>query len=136
MVSCALQYPNTTHYGNTIECLGISITKLSLTSRSGNSQKNHNNQPKVAQVIAEQVKKGEKAIVGVMIESNLKEGNQKVPPEGPAGLVEGVSITDACISWENTVTVLENLAAAVQERRRVNGSAPGAEAQVSMLEED
>ncbi|KAG6028329.1 3-deoxy-7-phosphoheptulonate synthase [Claviceps sp. Clav32 group G5] len=102
----------------------------------GNSQKNHNNQPKVAQVIAEQVKKGEKAIVGVMIESNLKEGNQKVPPEGPAGLVEGVSITDACISWENTVTVLENLAAAVQERRRVNGSAPGAEAQVSMLEED
>lgn len=71
-----------------------------------------------------------------MIESNLKEGNQKVPAEGPAGLVEGVSITDACISWENTITVLEKLAAAVQERRRVNGSTPNEEAKVSMLEED
>lgn len=102
----------------------------------GNSQKNHNNQPKVAAVVADQIKKGEKAIVGVMIESNLNEGNQKVPAEGPAGLVEGVSITDACISWENTTTVLENLAAAVQERRRVNGSTPNEEAKVSMLEED
>lgn len=52
-----------------------------------------------------------------MIESNINEGNQKVPAEGPSGLKKGVSITDACIDWESTVTVLEDLAAAVRERR-------------------
>jgi 3-deoxy-7-phosphoheptulonate synthase len=58
-----------------------------------------------------------------MIESNIHEGNQKVPAEGPAGLKKGVSITDACIDWESTVTVLEDLAAAVKERRVKNGKA-------------
>ena len=52
-----------------------------------------------------------------MLESNLVEGSQKVPPEGPSGLKRGVSITDACIGWETTVDVLEELAAAVRERR-------------------
>jgi len=52
-----------------------------------------------------------------MIESNIHEGNQKVPAEGPAGLKKGVSITDACIDWETTVETLEELAAAVRERR-------------------
>ncbi|KAI5299818.1 hypothetical protein KEM56_002947, partial [Ascosphaera pollenicola] len=84
------------------------------------------NQPKVAHTIAEQVKAGEEAIMGVMIESNIYEGNQKVPKEGPAGLVKGVSITDACINWETTVQVCEELAEAVRSRRKVraaNGSA-------------
>lgn len=57
-----------------------------------------------------------------MIESNINEGNQKVPPEGPSGLKKGVSITDACINWENTVVVLEDLAAAVRARREANAS--------------
>jgi 3-deoxy-7-phosphoheptulonate synthase len=57
-----------------------------------------------------------------MIESNIGEGNQKVPAEGPAGLKRGVSITDACIGWEDTVTVLEDLADAVRTRRQVNSS--------------
>lgn len=57
-----------------------------------------------------------------MIESNIGEGNQKVPAEGPAGLKRGVSITDACIGWEDTVTVLEDLADAVRTRRSVNSS--------------
>lgn len=52
-----------------------------------------------------------------MIESNLAEGNQKVPPEGPSGLKKGVSITDACINWDTTVEVLEQLAASVRARR-------------------
>jgi 3-deoxy-7-phosphoheptulonate synthase len=52
-----------------------------------------------------------------MIESNIHEGNQKVPKEGPSGLKYGVSITDACIDWETTVTVLRDLAAAVKQRR-------------------
>ncbi|KJZ78563.1 Phospho-2-dehydro-3-deoxyheptonate aldolase, tyrosine-inhibited [Hirsutella minnesotensis 3608] len=86
----------------------------------GNSLKDHNNQPKVAKSIGDQLREGEEAIIGVMIESNINEGNQKMPPEGPSGLKRGVSITDACINWENTVTVLEDLAAAVRVRREVS----------------
>jgi 3-deoxy-7-phosphoheptulonate synthase len=56
-----------------------------------------------------------------MIESNINEGNQKVPAEGPAGLKKGVSITDACIDWDSTVAVLEDLSAAVAERRSKAG---------------
>ncbi|KAM0556960.1 hypothetical protein ACHAPJ_005639 [Fusarium lateritium] len=88
----------------------------------GNSSKDHKNQPKVAKVVGDQLREGEKAIVGVMIESNIGEGNQKVPAEGPSALKRGVSITDACISWEDTVSVLEDLADAVRTRREVNGS--------------
>ncbi len=47
-------------------------------------------------------------------------GSQKVPKEGKAGLQYGVSITDACIGWEDTVSVLDNLANAVKERRKVS----------------
>jgi 3-deoxy-7-phosphoheptulonate synthase len=83
----------------------------------GNSNKDHRNQPKVAQVIGDQIRDGETGIVGVMIESNLNEGNQKVPAEGPSGLKKGVSITDACIGWDSTVEVLEQLAEAVRARR-------------------
>lgn len=102
----------------------------------GNSQKDHNNQPKVAKVIADQVREGERAIVGVMIESNIGAGNQKVPAEGPSGLKRGVSITDACIDWEHTITVLEDLASSVRARRKVNSGVPSEEAKVSTLEED
>ncbi|KAF2687130.1 phospho-2-dehydro-3-deoxyheptonate aldolase-like protein [Lentithecium fluviatile CBS 122367] len=87
----------------------------------GNSNKDHRNQPKVAKVVADQLREGETGIVGVMIESNIHEGNQKVPAEGPSGLKKGVSITDACIDWESTVAVLEELAAAVRERRSKRG---------------
>ena len=75
------------------------------------------NQPKVAETIAEQLRQGESAITGVMIESNINAGAQKVPAEGSSALKKGVSITDACIDWEMTVDVLENLAAAVRSRR-------------------
>jgi 3-deoxy-7-phosphoheptulonate synthase len=54
-----------------------------------------------------------------MIESNINEGSQKVPAEGPSGLKKGVSITDACIHWEATIEVLEKLAGSVRERRNV-----------------
>ncbi|KAL8987519.1 MAG: hypothetical protein Q9169_008691, partial [Polycauliona sp. 2 TL-2023] len=86
-------------------------------SSLGNSQKNHRNQPLVAQTIASQIRAGETAIVGVMIESNIHEGSQKVPAEGPAGLKKGISITDACIGWDTTIEVLEGLAEAVRVRR-------------------
>lgn len=83
----------------------------------GNSSKDFRNQPKVNDAVVEQISNGEKAIIGVMIESNINEGKQNVPPEGKAGLKYGVSITDGCISWETTVDVLTKLAAAVRQRR-------------------
>jgi 3-deoxy-7-phosphoheptulonate synthase len=85
----------------------------------GNSNKDHKNQPKVAQVIGDQLREGEEGIVGVMIESHINEGNQKVPASGGlASLKKGVSITDACIDWDTTTQVLEQLADAVRTRRQ------------------
>ncbi|RUP46441.1 phospho-2-dehydro-3-deoxyheptonate aldolase, partial [Jimgerdemannia flammicorona] len=56
-------------------------------------------------------------IMGVMIESHLKEGRQDIPLEGPQKLVYGQSVTDACISWESTVQVLDRLREGVKARR-------------------
>ncbi|KZV62268.1 3-deoxy-7-phosphoheptulonate synthase [Peniophora sp. CONT] len=83
----------------------------------GNSSKNHNNQPLVVDDICSQLAAGERAITGVMIESNINPGRQDVPPEGPTGLKYGVSITDACVDWETTVTMLDKLNNAVAQRR-------------------
>ncbi|KAI9674410.1 MAG: Phospho-2-dehydro-3-deoxyheptonate aldolase amt16 [Caeruleum heppii] len=93
--------------------------RLMVDCSHGNSEKNHKNQPKVAAVLAEQIAKGEDAIMGVMIESHINEGNQKVPKEGKEGLKYGVSITDACIGWEDTEAVLAALASAVRKRREL-----------------
>lgn len=76
----------------------------------GNSSKNHKNQPKVIASVAQQLIDGEEAITGIMLESHLHEGRQDVPPEGKEGLKYGVSITDACIGWEDTTQVLAVLA--------------------------
>jgi 3-deoxy-7-phosphoheptulonate synthase len=70
----------------------------------------------VAQDIASQIAGGERAIIGVMLESNLIAGSQKHEP-GRA-LVHGQSITDACLSFQETLPVLEQLAQAVTARRR------------------
>lgn len=85
----------------------------------GNSKKDHRNQPAVAQTIGDQLRQGEDAIVAVMIESNILEGNQPAGTAGLASLEKGVSITDACINWDTTVDVLEQLADAVRVRREV-----------------
>lgn len=53
--------------------------------------------------------------------NKIEIGNQKVPAEGKSGLKHGVSITDACIHWQDTETVLDNLAAAIKQRRQVLG---------------
>lgn len=97
---------------------------LILLFLTGNSLKNHKNQPKVAQTVGDQLREGQDGIVGVMIESNINEGAQKTPTDGSglAGLKKGVSITDACIHWDDTVAVLEQLADAVRTRRQVKAS--------------
>ncbi len=76
----------------------------------GNSRKNQQNQIKVARYIAEQIRTGSKQIFGVMLESNLIAGNQKL--EKDKNLNYGQSITDECISWEDTWRLLEELAEA------------------------
>ncbi|KAK0666243.1 3-deoxy-7-phosphoheptulonate synthase [Cercophora samala] len=104
--------------------------RLMVDCSHGNSLKNHRNQPKVAATLAEQIEKGEEGVMGVMIESNIGEGNQKVPKEGKEGLQYGVSITDACIGWEDTVSVLDMLANAVKKRReRAASSSSGSTAE-------
>ncbi|KAK5076120.1 3-deoxy-7-phosphoheptulonate synthase [Lithohypha guttulata] len=95
--------------------------RLMVDCSHGNSLKNHKNQPKVARTLADQIEGGDEGIMGVMIESHINEGAQKVPPEGKKGLKYGVSITDACIHWEDTETVLEMLANAVKTRREKLG---------------
>ncbi|KAI9366887.1 hypothetical protein DFJ73DRAFT_806013 [Zopfochytrium polystomum] len=87
----------------------------------GNSEKKHKNQITAAAEIARQVAAGSDSVFGVMIESNLNEGNQKVPAAGAKDLKYGVSITDACIGWEDTVSVLATLAEAQKKRRALKG---------------
>ena len=62
--------------------------------------------------------------MGVMLESNLVEGRQNVPPEGPNYLTYGQSITDACMGWDMTVEALDILRAGVQARRAKLPSGP------------
>ena len=80
-----------------------------------NSSKQHRRQIEVAQDVAAQLAAGERRVMGVMIESHLEEGRQDIVPGQP--LRRGVSVTDACISFAQTVPVLQALAAAVRARR-------------------
>jgi 3-deoxy-7-phosphoheptulonate synthase len=80
-----------------------------------NSSKKHSKQIDVANDVAAQIASGDKRIIGAMIESHLKAGRQDVVPGKE--LEYGKSITDACISWDESQSVLETLAQAVQQRR-------------------
>ena len=81
----------------------------------GNSQKQHKNQIEVCNNVSSQISSGENRIVGVMIESNIEEGNQSMKDIN--NLVYGKSITDACLNFEDTKSCLEKLATSIQERR-------------------
>lgn len=85
----------------------------------GNSLKDHNNQPKVASACAEQIAKGSRSIVGLMIESNVNEGKQSlsIGSTDVSTLKYGVSVTDACVDLPTTQRVLQELADAVIARR-------------------
>ena len=102
------------------------IQKAGLSSRlvvdcsHGNSSKDHRRQPLVAADIAAQVAAGSHVIAGVMVESHLVEGRQDW--KGKDASTYGCSITDACISFQETIPVLDGLAAAVRARRAVKQS--------------
>ena len=70
-----------------------------------NSGKKHEHQPLVIRDVINQVHKGNKSIIGLMVESNLHEGNQSILPD-KSKMKYGVSVTDACIGWETTEEVL------------------------------
>ncbi len=90
--------------------------RVMIDTSHGNSGKDHRRQPLVAQHVAAQVAAGEPGIIGVLLESFLVEGRQDLGAD-PSLLVYGQSVTDACISWEQTTPVLRELAAAVRARR-------------------
>ena len=79
----------------------------------GNSQKKFKQQIPVIESISEQISNGNKNIKGVMIESHLNEGNQKITEN----LNYGQSITDACMGWDDTLTCLKKLNNAVIAKR-------------------
>ena len=89
--------------------------QLMIDVSHANSNKKPENQPMVAADVAAQVAAGDERIIGLMIESNLVAGRQDVVPGKP--LVYGQSITDGCIDWATTETVLRDLADAVEHRR-------------------
>jgi 3-deoxy-7-phosphoheptulonate synthase len=80
----------------------------------GNCQKQHRRQLDVCDEICQQIVSGSTAIAGIMAESFIREGTQKIVAGQP--MVYGQSITDPCLSWEDSELLLEKLAAAVDSR--------------------
>lgn len=83
-----------------------------------NSSKQYQKQMDVSTNVAAQIAAGDNRIVGVMVESHLNPGRQDIEVGKP--LQYGVSVTDACISWDDTETLLRQLAEAVRSRRIAN----------------
>ena len=90
-------------------------SRIMIDASHANSRKIPARQVDVARDIASQVGRGSRSIFGIMIESNLVEGRQDVV-DGQS-LTYGQSITDACISWDDTESLMGELAAAVRARR-------------------
>ena len=93
-------------------------SRIMIDCSHANSQKDYTRQSIVSRDVAAQVAAGNRDIVGVMLESNLVAGAQKLVADQP--LVYGQSITDACIDWDETHRLLRELAASVRARRAVH----------------
>ncbi|RCS56756.1 3-deoxy-7-phosphoheptulonate synthase AroG [Parvibium lacunae] len=92
--------------------------RIMIDASHGNSSKKAENQIPVCAAIATQLSQGDERIFGVMVESHLVFGRQDHQPGTPlSDLCYGQSITDACIGWDDSVQVLETLAAGVRQRR-------------------
>ena len=90
--------------------------RLMVDCSHANAAKQYKRQVDVARDIAGQLARGERRIVGVMVESHLVEGRQDLEEGRP--LEFGQSITDACLGWDDSVQVLQVLAEAVKKRRK------------------
>ena len=97
-----------------IQACESALEKLGLTQSimvdcsHANSNKDHRQQCNVVDSVTQQIAAGNRSITGLMIESHLHEGNQSI--NNPDGLSYGVSITDACINWDETDSLLRQLA--------------------------
>src|SRR5471032_951307 len=89
--------------------------RLMIDFSHANSSKDYQRHMEVCADVADQVAAGDDRIIGVMVESHLQPGRQDLMPGKP--LAYGVSITDACIGWDDSVKMLERLADAVRSRR-------------------
>jgi len=87
-----------------------------------NSNKDHTRQPEVCRNVIGQIAAGDDRILGVMLESHLVAGAQRLEPGRP--LVYGQSITDACIGWDETLVLLQELGEAARARRASLQSSP------------
>jgi len=90
--------------------------RLMVDCSHGNSNKDYRRQGEVLRQVAEQVRGGSIHVMGVMLESHLVEGNQKIAAD-PSQLTYGQSITDACIDLPTTLELLDHLAGAVRAAR-------------------
>ncbi len=95
--------------------------QLMVDCSHANSNKQHQRQIEVARDIGTQLAAGQRHIIGVMVESHLLAGAQKFSAgkDDPAKLTYGQSITDACIGWDDSLTVLQVLSDAVAARRKL-----------------
>lgn len=99
-----------------LDSAGLSA-KLMVDCSHGNSEKDYTRQSLVVNSLCQQIQSGSHLIAGVMLESHLNPGKQNLLPG--QDLAYGVSITDACIGWEETESVLQQLAEAVVARREL-----------------
>jgi 3-deoxy-7-phosphoheptulonate synthase len=97
-----------------MELAGVA-PRIMIDLSHANSNKDYKRQALVGHDVAAQIAAGNRKIMGVMIESNLVAGAQKIVPGQP--LVYGQSVTDGCIDWAETHQLLGELAAAVRSRR-------------------
>tara|TARA_A100001037_G_scaffold42814_1_gene33876 strand:+ start:71399 stop:72460 length:1062 start_codon:yes stop_codon:yes gene_type:complete len=102
------------HYASRLLDQASQVHRVMIDMSHANSNKDHNRQINVCQDICTQLRDGEPRIFGVMIESNLVAGNQKIGPREQ--MTYGQSVTDACIGWEDTVACLTELAEATASR--------------------
>ncbi len=108
------------HAARELEAAGL-IPNIMVDFSHANSRKQPPRQREVAVDVAAQIAGGERHIIGTMIESHLLEGRQDVVPGRP--LTYGQSITDACIGWDDTLPILQQLAEAVRRRRETQPTA-------------
>ncbi len=114
-------YPaDISHAEELLEKSGLFPTMM-VDCSHGNSNKNHLQQSAVLTSVIDQIVAGNRSITGVMIESNIEEGNQPIPNE-MTRLKYGVSITDKCVDWATTEQMLREAA----DRLRKNGGRPPA----------
>ena len=111
------------YHENDVEAAECDMLKAGLEPRividcsHANSNKDYTRQKRVLRSIVDQKVWGNTSIKGFMLESNLFEGNQKIPSD-LKDLKYGVSVTDPCIGWEETERIVEHAAAIIREGRK------------------